>query len=239
MQARMAAPASRAGPRHGRNPESRNQQNDSTRIPVPLDETPGLQVLGQIEKTVSLMLDVLASGHSPASFDLPPPENRTRTPLFIPGAFSNPEHVKFALRGCLAATLCYITYNALFWPGISTAIITCVVTALTTIGASHQKQFLRFAGVLVGGAVVGMGAQVFLLPDIDSIGAFTVLCVLVTAIAAWFATASSRLSLFRDTTCPWFLSGQFTGVQIPDIAGGCARPRGGSFAWPSDDVARL
>ena len=42
-------------------------------------------------------------------------------------------------------------------------------------GASHQKQVLRFGGALIGGGLFGMGAQVFVLPYIDSIAAFTVL----------------------------------------------------------------
>jgi multidrug resistance protein MdtO len=114
----------------------------------------------------------------------------------VPGALSNPEHVKFALRGCLAAGLCYLIYNGLYWPEISTSVTTCLVTALTTIGASHQRQLLRFAGAFIGGFVISMGAQVFILPSIDSIAAFTVLFAIVAAIAAWFATASARLSYF-------------------------------------------
>jgi len=39
-----------------------------------------------------------------------------------------------------------------------------------------------------------MGAQIFVLPYIDSIAGFTVLFVVVTAIAAWIATATPRLS---------------------------------------------
>jgi len=94
------------------------------------------------------------------------------------------------------ASLCYIIYNSLFWPGISTAITTCSLTALTTIGTSHQKQILRFGGALVGGVVIGMGAQVCILPYIDSIGAFTVLFASVIGAAAWFATSCPRLSYF-------------------------------------------
>ena len=78
-------------------------------------------------------------------YALAPSENRGRVIPLVPGALSNLEHVKFGLRGCLAAGLCYVTYNVLFWPGISTAITTCLLTALTTIGASRQKQVLRFA----------------------------------------------------------------------------------------------
>ena len=81
-------------------------------------------------------------------------------------------------------------------PGISTAVTTCLLTALSTIGSSRQKQILRFAGALVGGFIFGMGSQIFILPYLDSIAGFTVLFVLVTALASWFMTSSPRLSYF-------------------------------------------
>jgi multidrug resistance protein MdtO len=124
------------------------------------------------------------------------PAGERRSTLFVADALSNPEHLKFGLRGCVAASLCYIIYTSVDWPGISTAITTCLLTALSTVGSSHQKQFLRFAGAIVGGVVVGMGAQVFILPYVDSITGFTLLFVVVTSIAAWFATSSPRLSYF-------------------------------------------
>lgn len=114
----------------------------------------------------------------------------------VRGALSNPEHLKFALRGTLAASLSYFIFNSLFWPGISTAVTTCLLTALSTVGASHQKQFLRFTGALVGGLLIEMGAQIFILPNIDSIGAFAVLIAVVAALSAWIATSSPRLSYF-------------------------------------------
>jgi multidrug resistance protein MdtO len=154
----------------------------------------GVPLLEEIERTVSLIHDVLTGARS-ASDDAPPGSyDRGQAAPLMAGALSDPEHVKFALRGCLAAGLCYIIYNALFWPGISTAITTCLLTALTTIGASHQKQFLRFMGAIIGGLVIGIGAQVFILPNIDSIGGFTVLFIAVAVLSAWIATSSPRLS---------------------------------------------
>jgi multidrug resistance protein MdtO len=100
------------------------------------------------------------------------------------------------LRGGLAASLCYIIYNSLAWPGISTSVTTCLLTSLSTIGGSHQKQFLRFAGAIVGGVFLGMGSQVFILPYLDSISGFTVLFIVVTGLSAWFMTSSPRLSYF-------------------------------------------
>jgi len=117
--------------------------------------------------------------------------------LFLPDAFENPEYQRFALAGCVAATACYVIYTALDWPGIGpTSVLTCIVTALTTIGFSLQAQFLRIAGFVVGGLVMGISAQILILPGIDSIFGFTLFFAAGTAIAAWFATSSPRLSFF-------------------------------------------
>jgi multidrug resistance protein MdtO len=126
--------------------------------------------------------------HLPAAGDLP-----ART-FLVRDAFVNPDHFRFALRGCLAASSCYVIYNAIAWPGINTAVTTCLLTALSTIGSSRQKQILRLTGAVVGGFVLGMGSQIFILPGIDSIVGFTVLFVAVTALASWLATSSPRLS---------------------------------------------
>jgi multidrug resistance protein MdtO len=114
----------------------------------------------------------------------------------LPDAFQNPEYTRFAFAGCLAATVCYILYNALDWRGISTSVLTCIVTALSTIGSSLQAQYLRLAGFVAGGLVLGISAQILILPAIDSIFGFSLFFAAGTAIAAWFATSSPRLSFF-------------------------------------------
>jgi multidrug resistance protein MdtO len=116
--------------------------------------------------------------------------------VFLPDAFQNREYLPFAIAGCVAASVCYILYNALEWPGISTSIITCVVTALSTIGASHQRQFLRLAGYVGGRLIIGIPAQILILPYIDSVFQFALFFAAGTAIAAWFATSGPRLSYF-------------------------------------------
>jgi multidrug resistance protein MdtO len=89
-----------------------------------------------------------------------------------------------------------VIYNAIAWPGISTAVTTCLLTALSTIGSSRQKQLLRITGAAVGGFLVGMGSQIFILPYLDSVAGFVVLFVAVTALSSWFMTSSPRLSYF-------------------------------------------
>ncbi len=161
------------------------------------NEPPGaVPLLREMEKTVPLIPMVFSGSGSTSAYVPSPPADDRRSALFVADALSNLDHFKFGLRGCVAASLCYIIYTSVDWPGISTAITTCLLTALSTVGSSHQKQFLRFAGAIVGGVVIGMGAQVFILPYLDSIVGFTLLFVVVTSIAAWFATSSPRLSYF-------------------------------------------
>jgi multidrug resistance protein MdtO len=162
----------------------------------PNDEPPrGVPLLREMEKTVALIPQAFVGSRSIDEY-LPPSVDTPGSKLVVPDALTNPEHLKFALKGCLAASLCYIVYNSIAWPGISTAVTTCLLTGLSTIGASRQKQILRLTGAIVGGFLLGMGSQIFILPSLDSIAGFTVLFTLVTALASWFMTSSPRLSYF-------------------------------------------
>ena len=154
-----------------------------------------LPQLYEIEEIVSLIPQAFADSQSMGEY-VPSSDGPRQLKLLRADAFTDTRHVKFALRGCLAATASYIIYNAIDWPGISTAVTTCLFTALSTVGSSRQKQALRFAGAIAGGFVFGMGSQIFVLPYIDSIFGFTVLFAVVTAAASWFMTSSPRLSYF-------------------------------------------
>ncbi len=178
--------------------ELRNDLENGT-VPITadlpqLETSHGLPLLSEIEQALALIPEVFLGSQSLRIFDPTAPGDGDPQPVVAPDTWLGSEHLKFGLKGCLAATLCYLTYSALFWPEISTSVTTCLLTALTTIGASRQKQVLRFAGALIGGLVIGMGAQVFILPFIDSIAAFVLLFLAVTSAAAWVATSSPRLS---------------------------------------------
>lgn len=155
-------------------------------------EWPTFPLLGEIERTVWLIPRSFSSSRRLKVFAPASEEERRQSP-FSRAALFDREHVTFGLRGCLAASLCYLLYNVLAWPEIATAVTTCYLTALTTVGSSRQKQALRFGGTLIG-AAISLGAQVFVLPYIDSIAAFMVLFILVGAFSAWIATSSPRLS---------------------------------------------
>ena len=158
----------------------------------PSSEFPTVQ---EMERTVALIPEVFQRDEAAGASQSAPGAHWWRS-LFLPDAFQNQEYLRFAAAGCLAATVCYFLYNALDWPGISTSVLTCIVTALSTIGNSLQAQFLRLAGFVAGGLVLGISAQILILPAIDSVFGFAVFFAAATAIAAWFATSSPRLSFF-------------------------------------------
>ena len=151
-------------------------------------------LLRELEEMFSLIPRVLEGSESLEAYDAFTERTLPQSRIFVRDAFVNPEHLRYALGGCLAGMLCYVLYVTLAWPGLATSVTTCVLTALSNIGASRQKQVLRLAGAVIGGFVFGMGAQILVLPWLDSIAGFTVLFVVVSAIAAWIGTASARLS---------------------------------------------
>ncbi len=171
--------------------KTRGEPCESGFEPEPCQAMP---LLFELETMISLMPSVFSSRNAidPRLDVLEAPASSSR--IFVQDAFSNPEHIRYVLSATLAAMLCYVLYVALAWPGISTSVTTCVLTALTNVGSSRQKQVLRLAGALMGGLVFGLGVQVFVLPYIDSVAGFAVMFATVTAIAAWIGTSSARLS---------------------------------------------
>ncbi len=160
------------------------------------DEQHRMPLLRQMENTVALIPQAFAGSRTIDEY-LTPPQETGAPSLLAADAFANPDHFKFALRGCFAVSACYVIYKSIDWPGMGVPVmLTCFFTALSTIGVSRQKQILRFAGFAIGGIIFGMGSQVFVLPYLDSVAGFTVLFILVTALAAWFMTSSPRLSFF-------------------------------------------
>lgn len=151
-------------------------------------------LFSELEATVGLMESTLDSRKAIDPNLTALGEVATTNRIFVSDAFRNPDHLNFALAGTAAAMLCYVVYVGLSWPGISTAVTTCALTALSNIGASRQKQTLRIGGAAIGGLVFGLGSQMFVLPYIDSIVGLTVLFAVVTGISAYVATSSPRLS---------------------------------------------
>src|SRR3989475_135295 len=111
----------------------------------------------------------------------------------LPDATTNPEYVRFAVKGALAALICYVLFIGFDYPGIYTSVITCFVVSLSTIGSSNQKGLLRFGGAAVGG-VMGLVALVYVFPNVDGLGGFWLVFAAGTAVAAWINFGSPRIS---------------------------------------------
>ncbi len=82
--------------------------------------------------------------------------DRVREPIapgnyFTPAcSLSNTAAVQYALKGTLAASACYVLYQALNWPGLSTCVVTAVIAMQSSFGASIQKSLLRLLGAILG-----------------------------------------------------------------------------------------
>jgi len=110
-----------------------------------------------------------------------------KIPIFIPGAIRARGNIAFSLKISLCATICYILYHAIDWPGTSTSAITVMVVGLTTTGAMKQRFTLRLLGATIGGLIFGMGTIAFLFPSMDSITSLVILVGSVAFIAGWMS----------------------------------------------------
>jgi multidrug resistance protein MdtO len=113
--------------------------------------------------------------------------------FFRADAFSNPDHVHYALKTTAAAMFCYLLYSLLDWPGIHTCFITVYIVSLGTTAETVEKFTLRILGTLVG-AAVGYGAIVFLIPSLTTIADLMAVVFLGTLAAGYLAAGSPRIS---------------------------------------------
>lgn len=116
-----------------------------------------------------------------------------KIPFIAADALSNPEHQQFALKTTAAALLAYFTYSLLNWEGIATAMVTCYVAALGTTGETAHKLMLRICGCLIG-AAIGVGAILFVVPHLTSVGGLMALVFCAILPAAWVAMGPERIS---------------------------------------------
>jgi multidrug resistance protein MdtO len=113
--------------------------------------------------------------------------------FFSADAFSNPDHVHYALKTTAAAMFCYVLYSLLDWPGIHTCFITVYLVSLGTTAETVEKFTLRILGTLVG-AAAGYGAIVFLIPSLTTIADLMVVVFLGALAAGYVAAGSERIS---------------------------------------------
>lgn len=121
----------------------------------------------------------------------PPPQPREG--FLRPDAFTNIEHVRFAIKATTAAMACYLFYSVLSWPGIHTSMLTCFIVSLGTLADSVEKLSLRIAGCLLG-AGLGLATMVLLMPGVDSLWCYLAIVFAGALASAWVAAGGPRIA---------------------------------------------
>jgi multidrug resistance protein MdtO len=147
-------------------------------------------LLAEIERILELVPLIDRPDRLPEDLKL---TDEHETALLVPDAFTNPDYVHFAMKGALGGLICYLAFTLFAYPGIYTAVITCIVCSLSTVGASVQKGVLRFAGAAIGGGL-GVITLMYVFPRVDSLGGFWLPFAAVTGLAAYVNFGSARIS---------------------------------------------
>ena len=126
-------------------------------------------------------------------FDMAPPlaAPAEQQSAIVADALTNPVYGQFALKTVLATLLCYVFYTAVQWPGIHTAMLTCVIVAMPGLGATLHKGVLRIIGCVLG-SIAALVATVFIIPHLDSITGLLLLMLPTFALGSWVAAGSNR-----------------------------------------------
>lgn len=129
-----------------------------------------------------------------ARFDVDKPVPKApKGSQFVADIKTNPMYLRFALKTVLASLICYTFYHGVQWDGIHTCLLTCVIVAYPSTGASFQKMMLRFGGAAIG-ALLALTLSILVVPRIDSIAALLLMLAPVFFTGAWIATGSERSS---------------------------------------------
>jgi multidrug resistance protein MdtO len=124
---------------------------------------------------------------------LPPPAPSAKRSLFVDDAFTNPVYAQFALKTLLATLICYVFYTAADYQGAHTVMLTCLIVAQSSLGASARKGWLRIAGAGIG-SVLALFMMVFVIPHIDTVVGVLMMTLPVVALATWMMAGSERIS---------------------------------------------
>ncbi|WP_296650962.1 FUSC family protein [Paraburkholderia sp.] len=139
----------------------------------------------EIQRALHAYSDLVASGAASG-------KPATPEPMIAPDAWTNPAYMRFSLKVLLTVLVCYVFYNAVDWQGIHTIMLTCLIVALPSLGASAQRSALRLAGALVGSALA-LFMVVFVVPQLDSIVGLLLMTLPIVAFGAWISAGSERI----------------------------------------------
>jgi len=157
-------------------------------------QTPLPEALDRIERTLRHFGDSTELGAAETTAKGPQASSSSRSSndffkhLLVPDAFTNYDYFIYAFKLSVCAAICYVFYNAVKWPGISTAIyFTVYFTGLSTTGASNRKLLFRIIGSAIGGLILGIGCLVFVFPNLEGVHGFLLVVGALAFLGAWIA----------------------------------------------------
>jgi len=180
----------------------------------------GHSELDRIEQTLKHLADFGWAGAAEGAAEAPPvgpsgqPWRDSLQRLLLPDTFTNYDHFAYALKLSLCATICYVIYNALGWPGISTSFFTVYFTGLSTTGTTNRKLLFRIIGSTFGGMILGIGCLVFVFPNLEGVQGFLLVIAAVSGLGAWLAASPYFGYLGFQTTFSFNLLA-FEGLRAP------------------------
>jgi multidrug resistance protein MdtO len=157
----------------------------STATPEEHHAADTIPAAGELQRALHAYADLIASGAEPG-------KPSAREPMLAPDAWTNPAYMRFSLKTLLAVLVCYVFYNAVDWQGIHTIMLTCVIVALPSLGASTQRALLRLTGAAIGSALA-LFMVVFVIPHLDEIVGLLLITLPVAALGAWISAGSERI----------------------------------------------
>lgn len=168
------------------------------RTPVGLEDAPLLAPLVEMRRALADAIPATAflspdGARAPASVASPLDEGGAPHVFTAACSLANTRDLRFAAQITIAAMTCYLLVVGLDWPGLFTAVVTCVIISQSSFGATMQKATLRLAGAVAGG-LVGLVATLVVVPNFDSLPPLLVAVALGTGLAAWVVTGSARIS---------------------------------------------
>jgi uncharacterized membrane protein YccC len=126
-----------------------------------------------------------------------PPRPSTTDPRNSPRPRStndaDPAVVRYSLKVGLSVVLCYIVGLISRRTELFTILVTVIIIATPTYGATLHKMYLRIAGFLIGGSV-SLLAIIIISPNFDTLPAYLLVVFTVFYLFAYFSLGNSRIS---------------------------------------------
>ncbi|MFA5983459.1 MAG: FUSC family protein [Methylococcaceae bacterium] len=176
---------------------------------------------------IASLLQQLHNPTAALNIQNPEPESNSQDAAhWLPDWFSyefwatRADSVQFGIKFSLGAIICALIIQSLGWPGINTAIPTCLVAAQTSLGADYRLSLLRLSGAIMGGLCAYIYVWIFQ-SQLDTIAGFAVATAPFWAIAAWISVGSERIAYlgrqlgFSFATFVLHDFGQVTDLAVP------------------------